>query len=33
MIVQAVIYTLLNGIAFNVVLPIWSLILMLTGNM
>lgn len=31
--IQAVIYTLLNGIAFNVVLPIWSLILMLTGNM
>lgn len=33
MIIQTAIYTLLNGLAFNVVLPVWALIMTLTGNM
>lgn len=33
MVVQAVVYTLLNSIAFNVILPIWSVILAITGQL
>lgn len=32
MILNAIIYTLGRGFAFNVVLPIWYLIIKLTGN-
>ena len=29
---STIIYTILNGIAFNVVLPIWALLIALTGG-
>ena len=30
---SAIIYTILNGIAFNIVLPVWALFLAFTGGM
>lgn len=32
MILNAIIYTLGQGLAFNVILPIWYLLIQLTGN-